>query len=954
MAQQLYTGIVENRLDPLKLGRCQVRVIGLHSYDKSILPTDDLPWAVPMQSITSAAMNGIGSSPLGLVEGTTVIVMFGDTPDNQQPIIIGSLGGIPQPNNTVTSPSEETTSLISNPNTGVSQQVPTNQVDAQEAEQAAPAVAPATQTPGSTGATGPATGIPNTPPPGFGGNTAAATAGINALLAACDAAGLTTKEQKCAVLALAGGESGWVPQEEGYSYSATALQTTFKSTFAGKPDLATQYERAPKKGMTRETFFNLVYAPENNGKQLGNTQTGDGGKYYGRGFIQLTGRANYAKYGAAAGIDLLSNPESVNSPIATAAQVAVAYIKSRTKGAAASDNPGYFYAAKKGVGNDVGDGAAKRTAYYEYFYGGAIPATSTPSKDASTPTRTGPATVGASGATGATGSFVPSPAEGQGPIGFKDPNQKYPLKPFINEPDTNRLARGITKGTIVPLKESLRTKAIPIALDQGTFDEPPIPFGGKYPFNHTMETESGHVQEFDDTPGYERTHTYHRKGTYTEIDPNGTEVHKIVGDKYTIIDRNGCIYIAGEGNITVDGNLNIFCQSTANIEVSGDTNMKVGGDFNLGIGKNFNIAVGDSLNIDVVKNINIEAASINETTPLMNVNASTYNETVGTSAYRWNGDKHMWTGANTYERHDSGIDFGCPGDPSRGGSANCSGVNSASTVNTGLTPPAAGIPLNNKVPYLNAPVATSEEISQTDFETEEDWATPEGMAAKKAYEDKNGPMPTPADTPAQDEGTTPTGGVSTSVPPSCSVISSTQEFTGDFRLSPNFTLGMLFDGGFNARHILKDQAGLTKQNIVCNLSQLAQNILEPMLTVLPGGIGGYNKQWSIGSGYRMLGTTAGASSTSDHPTGRAVDVTLLPRDSSRKQRNFDLAQKLEKILPYDQMILEYRSAGDQCWVHCGYRGTAAGQTSGAGGTNRKMAFTMLNDKTYKPSGFVLL
>ena len=91
MAMELYTGVVENRADPLHLGRCQVRIVGLHTDDKTILPTEDLPWATPLQPITSAANSGIGSSPLGPIEGTWVIGFFLDGEDCQQPAMFGTI-----------------------------------------------------------------------------------------------------------------------------------------------------------------------------------------------------------------------------------------------------------------------------------------------------------------------------------------------------------------------------------------------------------------------------------------------------------------------------------------------------------------------------------------------------------------------------------------------------------------------------------------------------------------------------------------------------------------------------------------------------------------------------------------------------------------------------------------------------------------------------------------------
>jgi putative chitinase len=43
-------------------------------------------------------------------------------------------------------------------------------------------------------------------------------------------------------------------------------------------------------------------------KDLGNTEVGDGSRYKGRGYMQLTGRSNYAVYGKYIGVDLISNP----------------------------------------------------------------------------------------------------------------------------------------------------------------------------------------------------------------------------------------------------------------------------------------------------------------------------------------------------------------------------------------------------------------------------------------------------------------------------------------------------------------------------------------------------------------------------------------------------------------------------------------------------------------------
>lgn len=69
-------------------------------------------------------------------------------------------------------------------------------------------------------------------------------------------------------------------------------------------------------------------------KNLGNTKAGDGERYKGRGFIQLTGRSNYEIFGRKIGQDLVNNPELAADP-EIAAQIALAYWESRGSGKAA-------------------------------------------------------------------------------------------------------------------------------------------------------------------------------------------------------------------------------------------------------------------------------------------------------------------------------------------------------------------------------------------------------------------------------------------------------------------------------------------------------------------------------------------------------------------------------------------------------------------------------------------
>ena len=89
-----YYGIVEDRNDPLKIGRVRVRIHGFHTDDKQYISSADLPWAQVIMPATCAGLGGLGNQH-SLVEGTTVFGIFNDA-KMQQFVVLGVNQGISQ------------------------------------------------------------------------------------------------------------------------------------------------------------------------------------------------------------------------------------------------------------------------------------------------------------------------------------------------------------------------------------------------------------------------------------------------------------------------------------------------------------------------------------------------------------------------------------------------------------------------------------------------------------------------------------------------------------------------------------------------------------------------------------------------------------------------------------------------------------------------------------------
>lgn len=219
--------------------------------------------------------------------------------------------------------------------------------------------------------------------------------------------------------------------------------------------------------------------------------------------------------------------------------------------------------------------------------------------------------------------------------GFKDPHSVYPLKTSVNKPDTNPLATGVNSESVVASpatlagdRESMSAGASPLARNAtrkrevqtagrngATWSQPTSPYAAQYPYNKVFGSEAGHAIEIDDSPGAERLNWAHRSGTFDEISPDGTKVTKIVGDGYTILDKNGFIMIEGIANVHVAGNCNVIIMSDTNLTMHGRVSMDIHNDVDVNIAGRLSLSVGEGIyarnggpmSVENIGNIDIDA-----------------------------------------------------------------------------------------------------------------------------------------------------------------------------------------------------------------------------------------------------------------------------------------------------------------------------------------------------------
>jgi hypothetical protein len=468
-------GVVEDRNDPLFLGRCRVRILGYHDSHESgnsesgpkIISTENLPWAHPIQPITSAAMNGIGTTPLGPVEGSWVMGFFKDGKNAQQPMMMGTFGGIP---------TDKTLEGLEGYDPKVDFHDPRTDKLAED-----------------------------------GNDDNKGTQNLNTA---------PVRVTDYNITSMSANVRGPLKKSEG-------------DDFVVEEENSTNYPRQ------------------------------DGKVYYAETEEPDTNRLAHDPQGEITIADLKLSNVQTNNTVAIPDTAPVDKVK-----------------------NIAGSGSENKRAQLD--------GTSLNQLD----------------------------------------NDKSKTKQIISRTDFQKPNDGVG---IFPHATGTLNSSTVESKTTTAWNEPETPINSVYPYNHVYESESGHYVEYDDTKGAERIHQYHRSGTFEEIHPDGTTVHKIVGKNYTIICEDNHVRIAGDTHITVDRGMKLLINNAQYERGKLDSDDVCENDLDI------EIAQGSNVNINLKKgNINCKIQEGDINTHLVKGNIYSVLDSGQISLTLDEGDCHTW------------------------------------------------------------------------------------------------------------------------------------------------------------------------------------------------------------------------------------------------------------------------------------------------------------------------
>lgn len=196
--------------------------------------------------------------------------------------------------------------------------------------------------------------------------------------------------------------------------------------------------------------------------------------------------------------------------------------------------------------------------------------------------------------------------------GFYDPTNSYPAPNSRGQPTTHEAARGMNSTPYDNVRSGSRAAShsgFPVAGNKGTFGAPESGVAPQYPHNKVYSTNSGHIQEFDDTPGAERVQLTHKSGSYWQMTANGSNIFNVVGNGYMFNSRDYYHGVMGNSYTSVVGDLNIRTTSDITLQSDGSNTELIYGDKSTSVAGKFDILVGGVVQVKAARVI-IEADRI--------------------------------------------------------------------------------------------------------------------------------------------------------------------------------------------------------------------------------------------------------------------------------------------------------------------------------------------------------
>ena len=461
-----FIGVVEDRNDPLELGRVRVRCLGYHSENLSEIPTSSLPWAHVMHPTTDPAMHGMGKTPSFLVEGGWVCGFFRDSGENQQPVVIGTLPGIPE-------------------------------------------------TPG---------GIEQTYTKGFNDPRHKNSTQTNLLT-------------------------------DGKDYSMPYDDKTFNPIDRFK-DIGGEIEGEFDEKV-RPDYGKESYGPYPLGGFVNGKDDKDG--VFGRASGHSYGESDTNRLARGAGHGVLAAKDG-----AALTGVMLPHSDQKLRDEFSELPKGYSDNEARDAGIDI--------------YGNKV------KKDDKFLDAAGNYSTMAGKSTGPNATPRPSFINENTDINDESVHP-IPAAAAPQSVDASYSADAINPLMNVDKPEFTNEKwNEPKTTDKNKNGR--IRYAAKYPYNHVFESESGHIKEYDDTPGSERIHEYHTSGTFYEVDADGAKHVRVVGNNYEVIHGTDFVNIKGDVNLTIESNCKTYIKGDWNIQVDGNKHETIGGSSHETIGGN--------------------------------------------------------------------------------------------------------------------------------------------------------------------------------------------------------------------------------------------------------------------------------------------------------------------------------------------------------------------------------